>query len=528
MCWVAATGRGGGTDAFQGLFGESLFEGLSKLDLKSSGSSGEPFDLALWNSGEMIRRHRAVGKVAVLVLLASDLLVGLGALGVAFGGGVFAEAGRQSVAQFMDVILAGVAPSLVLWILLRALLGLYPGYGMDPAQELRLQTYSSVLTLVVVSVILFAMGAGRLFFHLLPLGIFGLVLVTPVVRGGTRWLLRRAGMWGKPVVVLGEPDVAARLVQTMGRDREQGFRPVAVFSDPEEEKKDAVPEDVPYLGALENAPIFARAAGINTAILAVRGLRQVHADDLADWASTRFERVIVVPSLTGLTTSAIAARDLSGVLGVEVKHNLLDPRARRIKRAIDLFGVLAGGLLIGPILLAFVALIKLDSPGPAFFGQVRVGSGGRHFRCWKFRTMRQDAEEHLAGILQKDPALHQEWLSAHKLRSDPRITRVGRFLRKTSLDELPQLWNVLKGEMSLVGPRPIVDAEIPRYVGSYSLYARVTPGITGLWQVSGRSDTSYERRVEMDTYYVRNWSVWLDLIILFRTAMAVLLQKGAS
>jgi lipopolysaccharide/colanic/teichoic acid biosynthesis glycosyltransferase len=142
--------------------------------------------------------------------------------------------------------------------------------------------------------------------------------------------------------------------------------------------------------------------------------------------------------------------------------------------------------------------------------------------------MRQDAETTLAEILEKDPSLHQEWLSSHKLHTDPRITRVGRFLRKTSLDELPQLWNVLRGEMSLVGPRPIVDAEVPKYVESYNLYLRVTPGITGLWQVSGRSNTSYQRRIEMDAYYVRNWSVWLDLIILFRTAMTVLLQRGAS
>lgn len=499
------------------------------MTARSPGGADQSLDLALWNAGELVRKHRTVRRTAaVLALLISDLLVGLCFLGVAFGGGVFAEDGRQTLAEFADVIVAGVVPSLVLWILLRSLLGLYPGYGMDQAQELRLQTYSSVLTLVVVSGILFTMDMGGLFFHLLPLGVFGLVLAVPVVRSGIKWLLRHANLWGKPVVVLGESEAAARLVRTMVRDREQGFRPVAVFSEPEDSGKEMVPEEVPYLGSMENAPMFAHASGINTAILAVRGLRQVHTDELADWASTRFERVIVVPSLAGLTTSAIAARDLSGVLGVEVKHNLLDPRARRVKKAIDLFGVLIGGALISPILLAFVILIKLDSPGPAFFGHVRVGTGGQHFRCWKFRTMRQDAEKALAEILERDPILHQEWLSSHKLRFDPRITRMGRFLRKTSLDELPQLWNVLRGEMSLVGPRPIVDAEIPKYVESYNLYARVTPGITGLWQVSGRSDTSYQQRIEMDTYYVRNWSVWLDLIVLFRTAITVLLQRGAA
>lgn len=505
-----------------------MLEDPDSLSVRPSGKRDGSLDLALWSSGELVRRHRGTRRVAtILVLLLSDLLVGLGALGVAFGGSVFAEAGRQSVTEFLNVILAGVVPSLVLWVLLRSLLGLYPGYGMDPAQELRLQTYSSVLTLIVVSIVLLTMDMGGLFFHLLPLGSLGLVLAVPVVRGGTKWLLRHANLWGKPVIILGEYGVAAWLVKTMVGDREQGFRPVAVFSEPYDGTGEEVPGEVPYLGGLENASIFAHASGINTAILAVRGLERVHTDELADWASTKFERVIVVPSLTGLTTSAIAARDLSGVLGVEVKHNLLDPRARRIKKAIDLFGVLIGGVLISPILLIIVILIKLDSPGPAFFSHDRVGTGGRRFRCWKFRTMRQDAEKALTEILERDPALYQEWLCSYKLRVDPRITRMGLFLRTTSLDEIPQLWNVLRGEMSLVGPRPIVEAEVPKYVGSYNLYVRVTPGITGLWQVSGRSDTSYQERVEMDAYYVRNWSVWLDLIILFRTLASVLLRRGA-
>ncbi|MEJ7872177.1 MAG: hypothetical protein WKF67_07940 [Rubrobacteraceae bacterium] len=166
---------------------------MSGLTVRPSGGTDDSFDLALWNSGELIRKHRTVRrKAAILALLLSDLLVGLFFLGMAFGGSVFAEPGRQSVTEFADVMLTGVVPSLVLWIVLRSLLGLYPGYGMDPAQELRLQTYSSVLTLAVVSIILFTTEMGGLFFHLLPLGIFGLVLAVPVVRGGTKWVLRRA------------------------------------------------------------------------------------------------------------------------------------------------------------------------------------------------------------------------------------------------------------------------------------------------------------------------------------------------
>ena len=184
-------------------------------------------------------------------------------------------------------------------------------------------------------------------------------------------------------------------------------------------------------------------------------------------------------------------------------------------------------MLMCPLLLAIVVLIKLDSPGPAVYGHRRVGAGGEHFRCWKFRTMYTNAEQLLDECLQGDPRLRAEWEQTFKLRDDPRVTRVGRFLRKTSLDELPQLWNVLIGQMSLVGPRPIVDAEIPKYGAAYDLYRRIRPGISGFWQVSGRSDTSYAERVKLDAYYVHNWSVWLDLIILARTVGSVILGRGA-
>lgn len=498
------------------------------MTVRPSGGTDESFDLAPWNSGELIRKHRTVRrKAAILALLLSDLLVGLFFLGMAFGGSVFAEPGRQSVTEFVDLMLVGVVPSLVLWIVLRSLLGLYPGYGMDPAQELRLQTYSSVLTLAVVSIILFTTEMGGLFFHLLPLGIFGLVLAVPVVRGGTKWVLRRANLWGKPVIVLGESDAVARLVRTMVRDKEQGFRPVAIFSEPEDRGKEMVPEDVPYLGSLENAPIFAHASGINTAILAVRGLRQAHTDELADWASTRFERVIVVPSLTGLTTSAIAARDLSGVLGVEVKHNLLDPHARRIKRMLDLAGAVVGGTLILPLVCLIALLIKLDSPGPTLFTQERPGLSGRRFRIYKFRTMWTNAEQRVEELMANDPAAKEYFEKHGKIKDDLRVTRVGRWLRKFSLDELPQLWNVLKGNMSLVGPRPYLISQVPQMSGAEMVILRILPGISGLWQVSGRSDLTFEQRIEMDTYYVRNWSVWLDLIIIFRTVMTVIRQRGA-
>ena len=240
-----------------------------------------------------------------------------------------------------------------------------------------------------------------------------------------------------------------------------------------------------------------------------------------------FQHIIILPNLSGVTNSAVVARDFSDTLALEVKQNLLNPWAKRLKRTLDLFGAIVGGLVISPLLLTIAVLIKLNSPGPVLFGHRRLGARDEHFLCWKFRTMHEDAEKVLNDCLQRNPSLQAEWEQNHKLRDDPRVTRIGRFLRKTSLDELPQLWNVLRGEMSLAGPRPIVDAEVPKYEKDYELYRRTRPGMSGLWQVGGRSEVDYGERVAMDSYYVRNWSVWLDIIILVRTTKIVVFSRGA-
>jgi len=213
-----------------------------------------------------------------------------------------------------------------------------------------------------------------------------------------------------------------------------------------------------------------------------------------------------------------------------MKANLLLPLPRLVKRALDLTVVIVGGLLFLPLIMLIAALIKLTSPGPVFYRQQRIGYGGRRFQVWKYRTMVKDAEMILERHLATNPSARKEWERDSKLKNDPRITRVGHWLRKTSLDELPQIWNVLTGEMSLVGPRPIMNCEFLKYRSyqeGFQLYAKVLPGITGLWQVSGRSNTTYDKRVDLDTYYVRNWSPWLDLYILARTAKAVLRREGA-
>jgi Undecaprenyl-phosphate galactose phosphotransferase WbaP len=200
---------------------------------------------------------------------------------------------------------------------------------------------------------------------------------------------------------------------------------------------------------------------------------------------------------------------------------------RGVKGFFDFVLAAALTLIALPLGVLIALAIVLDSRGPVFFCHTRLGRGRRPFRMWKFRTMIVASDGAFQEYLDRNPELAREWRLMHKLRSDPRVTRVGRFLRKTSLDELPQLWNVLRGDMSMVGPRPIVCEEVAKYGPAFALYSQVLPGLTGLWQVSGRNDTHYHRRVELDSHYIRHWAPWLDGRILLQTVRVVLRGHGA-
>jgi len=198
-----------------------------------------------------------------------------------------------------------------------------------------------------------------------------------------------------------------------------------------------------------------------------------------------------------------------------------------LKRALDIVIASAGLVVLWPLMLMVALAIKYTDPGPAIFGHERIGLNGRRFKCLKFRSMITNSEAALREHLARDPAAAAEWAASQKLKNDPRITRLGRILRETSLDELPQLWNVIKGDMSIVGPRPIVSAEVRRYGNDFQSYAATKPGITGLWQVMGRSDCSYDERVSLDVDYVRNWSIVRDVWIIARTFVVVFARKGS-
>ncbi len=285
-------------------------------------------------------------------------------------------------------------------------------------------------------------------------------------------------------------------------------------------------DGVPLVGDLTLAPVLAQRLKIPYAVVAMPGVDSAKLLQIVERIGGQFSHLLIIPDLFGFATLGVPAKNLGGILSVEVRQQLLLPGPRLAKRVMDVVLTSIGGLLVLPFLLFIALLIKLDSKGPVFYVQKRLGRDGEHFDAFKFRTMHGDGEERLKAILESDPALRAEYEIYHKLRRDPRVTRVGRMLRKFSLDEFPQLLNVIAGHMSLVGPRPYIERELTEMGGQEKIILRAPPGMTGMWQVSDRNATSFAQRVQIDVYYVRNWSPWLDIHILAKTFGVVIKGSG--
>jgi Undecaprenyl-phosphate galactose phosphotransferase WbaP len=355
---------------------------------------------------------------------------------------------------------------------------------------------------------------------------FSAVLV-PLQRAMVRRALARRSWWGVPVLVLGAGKTGRMLVANLRAQPECGLRPVAYFDDDPDKQGECAGLQV--VGPLSLAPATARRLGIRQAIIAMPGIGRAQLLGVLERVGTTFTRLIIVPDMFGIATLWVSPKDLSGVLGLEVRQNLLIPVNRWLKRGLDVATALVLGVPALPVVALAVLWIKRVSPGPAFYTQEREGTAGARIRVRKLRTMHVHAESLLLKHLSENPEARLQWQQYFKLKDDPRIVpAIGCWLRRTSLDELPQLWSVLKGEMSLVGPRPFPYYHLDEFDAAFrGLRGRVLPGLTGLWQVSGRSNGDLKVQEAMDTYYIRNWSIWLDLHILARTIHVVLLGKGA-
>jgi len=358
-------------------------------------------------------------------------------------------------------------------------------------------------------------------------------VMVPLMRYLAKKILLSLGQWQHPTVIVGIGRNAVEAVRALKSEALMGFRIDCLVA---LERKN-IPEEgfleiddvrYPVISLGDSPGESIQEFGDPNVVIALESGGVNANPELIETLSRYAYDLYVVPAFKGLPLQGMEASYFfrHESLFLRVKNNLSRPSLITLKRTLDISGSLFLLGILAPVFLVFSLIIRRDG-GRAFYGQERVGKGGRTFVCYKFRSMVVDADKKLKLLLESDSQAREEWEKNFKLKDDPRITRLGRFLRRTSLDELPQLWNVLVGEMSLVGPRPVVPDELSRYGTRQNYYLLVRPGMTGLWQVSGRNDAEYERRVALDTWYVKNWSVWTDVAILFKTVRVVCSKKGA-
>ena len=346
-----------------------------------------------------------------------------------------------------------------------------------------------------------------------------------------RYIIKRFlnshGLLQIPVLFVGAGRTAELVLKSFRHDAGYGYKIIGFVDDHPISAQLA--RDYPILGGFAEVERIVKETGVDYVIITAPGLSNKEMLTMVDSLQPYVKHLSFVPDFIGLPVGNLEVSSLvdESMLVIGVRNNLASAWNRALKRGFDLFMSLAGMVVALPVGILIALAIYIDSPGPVIFAHLRIGQNKRVFPCYKFRTMVPDAEEKLRAYLLENPNAMAEWQDSFKLKEDPRITRVGRFLRKTSLDELPQLLNVLKGEMSLVGPRPIVRREIIKYGEYFRDFALVPPGITGMWQVNGRSDTTYDERVRMDSWYVRNWSVWIDMVYLLKTVKVVISGRGA-
>ncbi|MFE4105241.1 undecaprenyl-phosphate galactose phosphotransferase WbaP [Almyronema epifaneia] len=428
--------------------------------------------------------------------------------------------------QFTRELYGALWPVLCVFIVAYGIAGLYPGITVSPVDELRRTSLTTTLIYLALGSAIFLFREGEAYSRSIFLMAWLLSIAFVLLgRFGLRSLFAPCRWWGYPVVVLGAGKTGEMVIRMLQRQPQIGLKPVAVLDDNPQKHGDLA--GVPVIGGLSLAPILVREQQIPYAIAAMPGVPRERLLKLLSLHGQTFPHMLVIPDLFGIASLWVAARDLGGILGLEIRQQLLLPGPRLLKALLDYSLTLILGILALPLIGLIAIAVQIDSPGPIFYGHTRIGQNGKIFKAWKFRSMVKNSAQVLEQYLSSHPEAKALWLRDQKLQRDPRITRVGAFLRRTSLDELPQLWNVLRRQMSLVGPRPIITEEIWRYDDKFELYLQVLPGITGLWQVSGRNHVPYEERVNLDAYYVRNWSVWLDVYILIRTFWVVITGYGA-
>jgi len=417
-------------------------------------------------------------------------------------------------------------PYLPVFLLIFQVLKLYPGISLAPAEELRRFCIGSFMVHggIILSRYIEKDSWDSVSAALIISCLFSTVILL-TVRGITHWLLYKIRLGGIPAVIYGSDDTGKLVVDCLLDNNRVGYVPVLILDD-ESGGADEY-RGIPVIHDTSIGPEIVKRHRIKMAMMAMSKLDNQKMKHIINTSVSAFRYSVLIPDFLSAANIWMSVRDFGGVLGLVTSNKLKMWWNLKIKRFMDIVIVCAGGIFILPFLLIIAFLIKITSPGPVLYRHKRLGMNGKYFYAYKFRSMVTDAKELLQKLLETDPEIKKEWEQNHKLAKDPRITGIGRFLRRTSIDEFPQLINILKGEMSLVGPRPIVDEEKEKYGENFDRIFSVRPGLTGLWQVSGRSSTDYNTRIAYDTYYLQSWSGWLDLWVIFQTFGAIMHGKGA-
>lgn len=458
-------------------------------------------------------------RLMVLTMILSDIFSILVAVGIAAGlrGALYGPLSPDSYLW--------VPAYLLIFILSASLRDLYPATGLSAENQFRnLTITTSMLTLIIIAGTFFIKSSSDFSRLFLGLTWFFSLITVPLSRTIIRHVLSVAKKWGEPAVIIGNPDQVDQLLSFFSRYPKIGLKPEVCFT-----LSDSFGELAPSQRdqLLEKTQKINREMSIHTVIVAYEQMNELGV--IRDIFSEMFDHVILAnPQDYGRELTGVFLSQYGRMHTFEIHHTLMDTFAQFQKRIIDIVLSITGLVLLSPILLVSTILVAINSHGHVFYRQRRLGKHNEEFEIIKFRTMVPNADQVLHEYLEKNPDRKAEWDAYQKLSNDPRITFVGRFLRRFSIDELPQLWNVLIGQMSIVGPRPIMINQRDLYGSDYRHYVRVRPGITGIWQISGRNQTSFATRVEFDVEYVMNWSIWMDIYILTRTLWVVIRQEGVS
>jgi len=404
---------------------------------------------------------------------------------------------------------------------------LYPGMVLAPAEEVRRFTVSSFFCFVGIAFSIVFETDGREMIAIamilaIPFASIGL----PIGRQLGRLLFSRTKVWGVPVAIYVFDNKRNIVVDRLIGHPELGYKPAVIINISSQVAGSSMYDGIPEFPPTEEVHDVIKKLGIKVAII-IENDSLIETQELYTKIIQQYRYTVAIPHNQHIRSVYSSVRDFNGIIGFSSTRNLTKPGELFLKRLTDIILLL---IAAAPTLLVTIVAavgIKITSPGPVFYGHKRIGKNGKQITVWKFRSMVTNSQEILERILAEDPVRRGEWEKDRKFKDDPRITKIGKILRNTSLDELPQLWNILKGDMSFVGPRPVTDSELDKYGKQSDFILSVKPGLSGMWQISGRSDTGYEERINLDTYYIQNWSIWLDLWIITKTIWVVLRRKGA-